>query len=135
MTAPPARSGLGAVMGSKNLKAIVVAGDKKPVAADPAGLDDITDHLLKIRKDTWKNWLEDIPGKTRLRPCYGCATGCFRKAYETGGRRYKFFCQAVHVYWTTAEKRGESDWQEVALYAMPALRPIRPGYHRNAADD
>jgi len=110
-------SGLGAVMGSKNLKAIVVAGTERPKAADPAGLSQLTDHLYKIRKDTWKNWLEDIPGKTRLRPCYGCATGCFRKAYENEGRRYKFFCQAVHVYWGTAEKRGDSNWQEVALYA------------------
>ena len=30
--------GLGSVMGSKRLKAIAVAGDKRPVAADPAGL-------------------------------------------------------------------------------------------------
>jgi len=110
-------SGLGAVMGSKNLKAIVVGGAKRPAAADPARLSDIADHLSKIRKDTWKNWLDDIPGKTSLRPCYGCASGCFRKAYETGGRRYKFFCQAVHVYWATAEKRHEADWQETALLA------------------
>jgi aldehyde:ferredoxin oxidoreductase len=109
--------GLGSVMGSKRLKAIVVAGDKRPVAADPESLRRITGHLLKIRQDTWKNWLDDIPGKTRLRPCYGCASGCFRKAYETGGRRFKFFCQAVHVYWGMAEKRHDADWQEVALFA------------------
>jgi aldehyde:ferredoxin oxidoreductase len=111
-------SGLGGVMGSKNLKAIVVAGAKRPIAAYPVRLSDIADHLSQIRKDTWKNWLEDIPGKTRLRPCYGCSTGCFRKAYETGGRRYKFFCQAMHVYWATAEKRHEADWQEIALLAI-----------------
>ncbi len=110
-------SGLGSVMGSKRLKAIVVAGDKRPVAADPDRLSEIADHLFKIRKDTWKNWLDDIPGKTKLRPCYGCATGCFRKAYETGGRRFKFFCQAVHVYWATAGKYHDADWQEVALLA------------------
>jgi aldehyde:ferredoxin oxidoreductase len=110
-------SGLGAVMGSKNLKAIVVAGAKRPVAADPARLDAIADHLSKIRKDTWKNWLDDIPGKTTPRPCYGCTTGCFRKAYETGGRRYKFFCQAVHVYWNAAQQSRAPDWQETALLA------------------
>ncbi len=111
-------SGLGSVMGSKNLKAIVVAGSKRPVAADQARLRQITAHLLKIRKDTWKGWLETIPGKTQLRPCYGCATGCFRKAYQTGGRRYKYFCQAVHVYLGMAEERHDVDWQEVALLAI-----------------
>jgi aldehyde:ferredoxin oxidoreductase len=110
-------SGLGAVMGSKNLKAIVVAGEKRPVAANPSVLKRLTEYLYTIRKETWKNWLEDIPGKTKLRPCYGCATGCFRKAYEEGGRRYKFFCQSVHVYWGMAEKHGEKNWQDVALHA------------------
>jgi aldehyde:ferredoxin oxidoreductase len=110
-------SGLGAVMGSKNLKAIVVSGNKKPAAADPVRLSDIADRLSQIRKDTWKNWLDDIPGKTSLRACYGCSSGCFRKAYNYEGRRYKFFCQAMHVYWNTAEKRHEPDWQETAMYA------------------
>jgi aldehyde:ferredoxin oxidoreductase len=110
-------SGLGAVMGSKNLKAIVVAGEKRPVAADPARLSAIADRLTKIRQDTWKNWLDDIPGKTSPRACYGCTSGCFRKAYRHQGRRYKFFCQAVHVYWGMAEKSGASDWREIALHA------------------
>jgi aldehyde:ferredoxin oxidoreductase len=110
-------SGLGSVMGSKNLKAIVVTGAKRPVAADPARLSRIADHLYKIRKDTWKNWLDDMPGQTYPRPCYGCASGCFRKSYETGGRRFKFFCQAVHVYWGLAQQRHDANWQEVALHA------------------
>ncbi|OGO30789.1 MAG: hypothetical protein A2Z29_03810 [Chloroflexi bacterium RBG_16_56_11] len=110
-------SGLGSVMGSKNLKAIVVAGDKKPVAADPARLDKLAGRVLQLRKDTWKNWLNDLPGRTSLRACYGCGIGCFRKAYQHQGRRYKFFCQAVHVYWGAAEQYG-GDSTEVGLEAV-----------------
>jgi aldehyde:ferredoxin oxidoreductase len=110
-------SGFGSVMGSKNLKAIAVAGDKAPPAADPARLESLANRIMELRKDTWKNWLEDLPGRTRLRACYGCPSGCFRKAYVEDGRRYKFFCQAVHVYWTSAEtyRAGSTD---VALQAV-----------------
>ena len=111
-------SGLGSVMGSKQLKAIVVAGNKRPQAADPERLGRLTERVITLRKDTWKNWLDDIPGTTKLRPCYGCATGCFRKSYRAeGGRRFKFFCQAMHVYWEIPKKYHE-DWQEVSLRAI-----------------
>ena len=110
-------SGLGSVMGSKNLKAIVVAGDKRPKAADPERLENLATRIQELRKDTWKNWLNDIPGKTRLRACYGCPSGCFRKAYMHNGRRFKFFCQAMHVYWGAAENY-QRDFTEVALSAI-----------------
>lgn len=110
-------SGLGSVMGSKNLKAIVVAGDKRPQAADLARLDDLATRILQLRKDTWQGWLNDIPGTTRKKACYGCVSGCFRKAYMESGRRYKFFCQAVHVYWEAAEEYGDKD-HKVALLAI-----------------
>ncbi|OGN95571.1 MAG: hypothetical protein A2Y89_02195, partial [Chloroflexi bacterium RBG_13_51_18] len=92
-------SGLGSVMGSKKLKAIAVAGDKKPQAADPEGLEKLAARIRELRKDTWQGWLDSLPGKTKLRACYGCPSGCFRRAYTEDGRRYKFFCQAAHVYW------------------------------------
>lgn len=100
-------SGLGSVMGSKQLKAIAVCGGKRPVAADPERLRELARRIHMLRKDTWKGWHENIPGKTRPRPCYGCPGGCFRKAYQEGGRSYKFFCQAVHVYWAAAHAYGE----------------------------
>ena len=110
-------SGLGSVMGSKNLKAIAVAGKTPPKAADPEKLDKLTARIRELRKDTWKDWLNNIPGKTKLRACYGCPSGCFRKSYVEDGHRYKFFCQAVHVYWMTAEsyQAGSTD---VALQAV-----------------
>jgi aldehyde:ferredoxin oxidoreductase len=110
--------GLGSVMGSKQLKAVVVAGDRRPQAADPERLSHLADRVLELRKDTWKDWLMDLPGRTRLRPCYGCASGCFRKSYQAeGGRRFKFFCQAVHVYWDLPQKFHD-DWEEVSLLAI-----------------
>ncbi len=111
-------SGLGAVMGSKRLKAVVVAGDKRPRAADPQRLRQLADRILTLRKDTWKNWLFDIPGRTKPRACYGCTSGCFRKSYEAeGGRRFKFFCQAADIYRRPAMKYSE-EWTEASLLAM-----------------
>jgi len=110
--------GLGSVMGSKRLKAIAVAGNQRPRAADPERLSHLEQRVFELRKDTWKDWLMDIPGKTQLRPCYGCVSGCFRKSYKAeGGRRFKFFCQAVHVYWELPQ-RYHHDWQEVSLLAI-----------------
>lgn len=110
--------GLGSVMGSKRLKAIVVNGNKRPRAADPERLDHLARRFIALRKDTWKNWLVDIPGRTKHRPCYGCATGCFRKSYRAeGDRRFKFFCQAVHVYWEIPQQYHD-DWREVSLRAI-----------------
>ncbi len=108
-------SGLGSVMASKKLKAIVVSGNKRPQAADPERLSKLADRILQIRKFTWKDWLDDIPGRTRLRACYNCGLGCFRKSYEAeGGRRFKYFCQATHVYAGQAARYG-GDVSEVTL--------------------
>ena len=45
------RTGMGAVMGSKNLKAIAVRGTKAPAAADPAGIRQIAEWGAKNFKD------------------------------------------------------------------------------------
>jgi aldehyde:ferredoxin oxidoreductase len=92
--------GLGSVMGSKQLKAIVVkVGEKKhPPAADP-------ETLQSLAKDTFdlytRNW-EDGRQKTltgKITACYGCIKGCSRRTYEAeGGHKFKSFCQATLVY-------------------------------------
>jgi aldehyde:ferredoxin oxidoreductase len=46
------RKGLGAVMGSKNLKAIAVRGTQKPTLADSAKFQDVKKNLLKAMKDS-----------------------------------------------------------------------------------
>ncbi len=91
--------GIGSTLGSKNLKAIVVAGDKKPAAADPAGLRLLTNRIRKMRtfKPPPRPWV--IPGVTRPQACYGCGLGCDRHVYQDeNGRIYKSLCQATVVY-------------------------------------
>ncbi len=46
------RKGLGAVMGSKNLKAIAVLGSQKPTIADPAAFQEKRKNLLRSMKDS-----------------------------------------------------------------------------------
>jgi aldehyde:ferredoxin oxidoreductase len=99
--------GLGAVMGSKNLKAIVVAGDKKPKAANP----DKVQELVKIIRDNrgFTDMLPlAIPGLTRLHSCFGCGIGCYRETYPAEkARRYKALCQASHLYEPWAMKYSQ----------------------------
>lgn len=112
-------SGLGSVMGSKKLKAVVVAANKYPItAAYPERVAKLTKHIHQLRAGAWKGWLEDVPGRTKLRPCYSCSTGCFRKTYLEDGRRFKFFCQAEHVYWVPAHEYQQERGAEVALLAI-----------------
>ncbi len=110
-------AGLGAVMGSKMLKAIVVAGNKRPAAADPARLRQLADHIKMLNKKPAIS-LWSVPGITREHVCYGCVMGCDRQMY-TGekGRLLKCFCQATDVYKAPAmEYFGE--WNEVQLLAI-----------------
>ena len=92
--------GMGSIMGSKKLKAIAVAGDKKPQAAHPEKLKQITDLVRKIRSSTFdapSPWA--VPGLTKQENCYGCVVGCSRQSYKgEDGRRYKSFCQASGIY-------------------------------------
>ena len=118
--------GMGAVMGSKNLKAIVVAGDKKPQAANP----DKVRELVKIIRDN-RGFTDmfplAIPGLTHLHGCFGCGIGCYREIYPAEkGRDYKALCQASHLYepWLMKYDRGEEEGFSSAGHA--ALRRVRP---------
>jgi len=91
-----ASGGVGAVMGSKNLKAIVVAGDKKPRAARPERVRELV-KLIQLRPNDMP-MLWNVPGLTRPQACYGCGVGCTREVYQDGGRGYKALCQASDIY-------------------------------------
>ncbi|MFO8010724.1 MAG: aldehyde ferredoxin oxidoreductase N-terminal domain-containing protein [Dehalococcoidia bacterium] len=100
-----ASGGFGAVMGSKNLKAIAVAGKERPVAARPDDLKDLVDQILRLRKGTYDIYTPAIPGKTRRRACYGCISGCTRETFtSSAGEEGKFFCQSANVYRRPAMK-------------------------------
>jgi len=92
--------GIASVMGSKNLKAIAVAGNRRPKAAHPEKLKQLADMVKQIRGSTFNGpspWA--IPGLTRPENCYGCGVGCSRQSYKgEDGRRYKSFCQASGIY-------------------------------------
>ena len=111
--------GTGSIMGSKNLKAIVVAGDRKPTAADPEKLHKLGDHFVKMVKglhpasNDW--WI--IPGRTKPQACHGCGIGCLRQSYLESGRRFKSFCQAIDTYRLPAMDYF-GGWNEVILLAM-----------------
>jgi aldehyde:ferredoxin oxidoreductase len=106
--------GLGGVMGSKNLKAIVIrTGEvKRPLAAEPERLREVTDRVYRLQTENWEDHgheLEAMAGRTHRTACYGCIKGCTRGMYRTeNGRQFKFFCQASAVYRLPAMKYGGS---------------------------
>ncbi len=110
--------GTGAVMGSKNLKAVVVAGDTRPQAADPEKLRALADRLRKtFRGPAPKVWWV-IPNITKTRACHGCGIGCTRQSYtDKTGRLFKSFCQPIDIYRRSAS-RYYHGWNEAILLAM-----------------
>ena len=92
--------GMGSIMGSKNLKAIVTAGRGRPIAAHPEKLQQIKALVKHTRSSTFNApspWA--IPGLTRREDCYACGVGCSRQSYVAEkGHRFKSFCQATGVY-------------------------------------
>ncbi len=102
--------GLGGVMGSKNLKAIVIrTGElKRPVAAEPELLKTLTEQVYRLQTENWEDHgheLVAMAGRTHRTACYGCIKGCTRGMYRTeDGRQFKFYCQATAVYRGPAAK-------------------------------
>jgi len=111
--------GLGAVMGSKMIKAVIVAGDKKPVAADPDKLRNLAKQIREIHKTAdhdegmWK-----INDSFKKHICYGCGVGCGRYVYpDSKGRKYKSFCQAMMFYLKPIMENTGEDNSETRLLA------------------
>ena len=110
--------GVGSIMGSKMLKAIVVDGDKKPIAAHPERLQNLAERVREMTRGPLPNFWWIIPGRTKTQACHGCGIGCSRQSYtDETGRRFKSFCQAIDIYRRPAEKYYNG-WNEVILLAM-----------------
>jgi len=90
--------GFGAVMGSKNLKAVVVRGrGGRSAVANPQRLRELTKYVRKLRPRGVLSSHMVEGNKPQL--CYGCVSGCARGIYEaTDGDKGKFFCQSHHLY-------------------------------------
>ena len=100
-------SGFGSVMGSKNLKAIVVKADnrKRPAAAQPERVKELADLVRRMRIKNFEDYGHILPGKMKLTSCYGCISGCTRFIYQAeNNHTFKSFCQAAGVYLGPAMK-------------------------------
>ncbi len=101
--------GLGAVMGSKNLKAIVVrAAPRRIEPAHPERLQELTKRFLGLGSEMMSvvgNMEFRITGpQTRKAPCHGCVGNCLRRTYEAkDGDKGKFMCQPATFYRPMAE--------------------------------
>jgi aldehyde:ferredoxin oxidoreductase len=101
--------GLGAVMGSKNLKAIVVMATPGRIEpAHPERVQELTHRFLGLGTEMMSvvgNMEFRITGpQTRKAPCYGCLGNCLRRTYEAkDGGRGKFMCQPATFYRPMAE--------------------------------
>jgi aldehyde:ferredoxin oxidoreductase len=125
--------GLGAVMGAKKLKAIVVKEGRNGVRiAQPDRLREVTEHYRGLRRcfpsDGWEylsRWSRDptveprlMPGpEMKKEPCYGCLGRCARKVYVSGdGKRGKFLCHSAFFYQPWVDKYY-GGWNDVAFEA------------------
>lgn len=112
-------SGLGAVMGSKNLKAIAVRGKGKVEVADPEKARKLRERLRLEMKGRPILILPTIvnPDKVKKDICYGCFSDCMRLTYEgLSGKKGKFMCQSA-VFYQTRVQRYYGEINEVPFEA------------------
>ena len=80
-------NGMGAVMGSKNIKAVVVIGSNKVPVAYPERLSEINKRARFLRKGVNESvymtepMIEGIE-KVKSAPCYACPAGCMRASFK-----------------------------------------------------
>ena len=92
-------AGMGGVMGSKNLKAIAVAGSGKVDVADTEKVKALR-KTVKELKSPPGSWTSMMP-KDRIKKvmCYGCINGCMRANYVAeDGSEGKYICQSANYY-------------------------------------
>jgi len=97
--------GLGAVMGSKGLKAIAISGNKKIRVANPEKLRELAQRIREFKMGSTKQPRKaPVDPRMKWEDCWGCI-GCSRATYEAdNGQRGKFICQARGVYQSAARK-------------------------------
>jgi len=92
-------NGFGAVMGSKNLKALAIRGRGRVLIARQKDFSQIFTYI----RDRFKPSMEKLPfpGVSYVRQirCFGCLTGCIRAIYRApSGEEGKGMCQAIFYY-------------------------------------
>ena len=96
-------AGLGAVMGSKRLKAVAVKGTRRKVeVAQPERLKELSDYLRSLDRGSFTAWGTDFVKtgpKVKRDPCFGCSARCIRIKYTADdGTAGKFACQSSLFY-------------------------------------
>lgn len=113
-------SGLGAVMGSKKLKAIAVRGTGKVEVAEPQRYLELAKHARELRKGISMGITPGIDQDLKLKKdyCWGCAGGfCFRSTYKaSNGKSGKFMCGSATFYMLRA-RNYYGGWNEVPFFA------------------
>ena len=113
-------SGLGAVMGSKNLKAIAVRGSGKVKAANPQRYRELADYARELRTGFSMGITPGTDQGMKLKKdyCYGCTGGfCFRGTYKaSNGKVGKYMCGSATFYVLRARKYY-GEWNEVPFFA------------------
>ena len=105
-----ATGGFGAVMGSKNLKAIAVFGTAKPAVARKKELTQLNRYITDISKRGTLRM--PVPKKqmqfVKTASCYQCGLECGRGLYRTtAGREEVRKCQAMALYMPYAGMRPD----------------------------
>ncbi len=112
--------GLGALMGSKKLKAIVVKGSQRSVeVAQPERLGALIKHyrnLKRVRHDLMpSHW------GSKKAPCYGCSGCIYRNFYKAeNGKKGKFMCHSAAFYQPWAMKYY-GEWNDVPFHATKLI--------------
>ena len=108
--------GLGAVMGSKKLKAIAVRGSGTVQAAHPQQLQELLARIAELKKDAPKFDSSSVEGLEK-EPCTGCTDECGRGVVKTSdGNKGKTMCQSSSFYKEWA-KEFYGTVNEVPLFA------------------
>jgi aldehyde:ferredoxin oxidoreductase len=108
-----ATGGFGAVMGSKNLKAIAVLGSGNPLVANPEKLKELNQLTIYLNKrdPLQAPFPEEQVRRTGKSPCYQCGLDCkYRNSFRTAsGKDVVRKCQSMFVYFPWVMSRpGES---------------------------
>jgi aldehyde:ferredoxin oxidoreductase len=97
-----ATGGFGAVMGSKNLKAIAVLGTGNPLVANPEKLKELNQLTIRLNKRALLQapFPEEQVRRTGKSSCYQCGLDCkYRNSFRTAsGKNVVRKCQSMFVY-------------------------------------
>ncbi|HUT83370.1 MAG TPA: aldehyde ferredoxin oxidoreductase N-terminal domain-containing protein [Thermodesulfobacteriota bacterium] len=117
-----ASAGLGAVMGSKNLKAIAAKGSSKLKVAHPSTVKELREYMKKLLGENSLHPYRQFAPFGDSEPlkqskCHGCPDGCWRGVYKSAsGKQEVRKCQAMY-YYTPWDRKLNNEVTEVSFTA------------------